>query len=83
MEDYLGTKLTKHNAVMQMIRLAFASVANIAIIPMQDLLNKPEKSRMNTPASASGNWTWRLKPGELKNALEKTLKSYVALYGRN
>ncbi|RYZ36492.1 MAG: 4-alpha-glucanotransferase, partial [Sphingobacteriales bacterium] len=82
MEDYLGTKVTSHSAATQLIRTALSSIADIAIIPMQDLLNKPAKSRMNIPASLTGNWTWRLKPGELKAGLSDEIRRYVELYGR-
>jgi 4-alpha-glucanotransferase len=38
-----------------MIRLAYKSVAKIAIIPMQDILGLGEKDRMNYPSTTSGN----------------------------
>lgn len=79
---YTGAKVTAGNASIQMIRLAFNSIAAIAIVPMQDLLNKSGKSRMNTPASVEHNWTWRLKPEELKPALSLMINNYLILYGR-
>ena len=43
-----------------LIRLALSSMANLAVIPMQDYLELPnEKARMNTPSTPEGNWTWR------------------------
>jgi 4-alpha-glucanotransferase len=42
-----------------MIRAVEASVAEIAIVPAQDLLELGSEARMNTPAVASGNWSWR------------------------
>jgi malto-oligosyltrehalose synthase/4-alpha-glucanotransferase len=81
-EKYCGTKVTKQKAAMQMIRLALSSTADIAIIPMQDLLNKPGRHRMNTPASTEGNWQWRLKKEELKEALSARVKRMVSIYGR-
>ena len=48
------------NMTDALIRFAFNSKAVLAIVPMQDyLLLKNEQGRMNTPATASGNWTWR------------------------
>lgn len=41
------------------IRLALESVANTAIVPMQDVLNLGSEARMNTPGAADGNWAWR------------------------
>lgn len=55
LEKYAGAKVTKQNIAMQMIRMTLASTADIAISPMQDLLGKSGKSRMNTPASTDGN----------------------------
>jgi 4-alpha-glucanotransferase len=64
-----------------MIRLAYASPSQFAIIPMQDILCLDEDSRMNTPAKADGNWEWRLEnlPDE-KVAFE--LYELSKIYGR-
>src|SRR5208283_1493290 len=45
--------------VWQLIRAAEASVAQIAVIPAQDLLELGSEARMNTPAVPTGNWEWR------------------------
>ncbi|HKG06064.1 MAG TPA: malto-oligosyltrehalose synthase [Pedobacter sp.] len=79
---YAGLKITRHNVTTQMIRLALASTAAIAIIPVQDLLNKPAKGRMNTPASVTGNWSWRLKPQELTPHLKEKISAWLNMYGR-
>lgn len=42
-----------------LIRAALASVARLAIVPLQDLLGLGSDARMNTPATMSGNWQWR------------------------
>jgi 4-alpha-glucanotransferase len=43
------------------IELAFTSIANLAIVPMQDYLElSNEEGRMNTPATATGNWAWKI-----------------------
>ena len=42
-----------------MIRMAWSSVAALAIAPLQDLLNLGREGRMNVPGRAEGNWTWR------------------------
>lgn len=44
-----------------MIRLAYGSVARLAILPMQDVLGLDGGARMNRPASVNGNWEWRMK----------------------
>ena len=64
------------------IRLALGSVADLAIIPAQDLLALGNEARMNFPGKASGNWAWRLKPGALLNELSKRLLELNRSYGR-
>ena len=46
------------------IRAAQSSVADFALIPMQDILGLGSEARMNTPSLDDGNWSWRLAPGE-------------------
>jgi malto-oligosyltrehalose synthase/4-alpha-glucanotransferase len=82
LQQYIGTKVTQQNAAMQMIRMALSSTADIAIIPMQDLLSKSGKNRMNTPASTTGNWVWRLKAEELSGKTSSLLRRMLAIYGR-
>jgi 4-alpha-glucanotransferase len=40
------------------MRSALASVAQLAVLPLQDLLGLDSRARMNTPATATGNWSW-------------------------
>ena len=56
-EAYLG--LVGEHPVWPLIRAAETSVAEIAIVPAQDLLELGSEARMNTPAIATGNWSWR------------------------
>jgi len=65
-----------------LIKLAWASVAGHAIVTAQDLLSLDTEHRMNTPGVASGNWTWRLLPGELTSAIGERLKTLTVRYGR-
>jgi 4-alpha-glucanotransferase len=65
-----------------MARLAYASVAKTAILPMQDVLGIDEKGRMNTPGLSAGNWGWRLVPGQLGHQAEQVLREWVWLYNR-
>jgi 4-alpha-glucanotransferase len=44
----------------EMIRLAWSSVAALAIAPLQDVLNLGAEARMNLPGRAEGNWHWRM-----------------------
>ena len=65
------------------IRLALASVANTAIIPLQDVLGCGSEARMNTPARESGNWSWRFRTEQLTTELRQRLADLTELYGRN
>ncbi|MCR5746372.1 MAG: 4-alpha-glucanotransferase, partial [Lachnospiraceae bacterium] len=64
------------------IRGAFASVADTAVIPMQDILSLPHAARMNHPSTIGGNWEWRMKPGAFNKAKQKKLLKMTELYGR-
>jgi 4-alpha-glucanotransferase len=65
-----------------MIRLAIASVADTAIVPMQDILGLGSRARMNMPGRAEGNWTWRFQRAELGAAAREKLAELTAVYHR-
>lgn len=65
-----------------MIRLALGSVANLAVIPVQDLLELGSAARMNIPGRASGNWDWRM-AGPLKSEVVERLAHLTETYGRS
>lgn len=65
-----------------LIRACFSSVANMAVVPMQDILYKDSSARMNTPGVKDGNWGWRFKQEELTPHLEARLYETAKLYGR-
>lgn len=64
------------------IRAVLASVADTAIIPLQDLLGLGTEARMNLPNSTSGNWGWRYTAGALDDELGERLKQLTQIYGR-
>lgn len=64
------------------IRAAYASVSDIAIAPMQDILGLGTDARMNRPSSASGNWDWRLPPRSLGTSLRRRLARLAEDTGR-
>jgi 4-alpha-glucanotransferase len=82
LSEYIGRRVSERNVHWEMIRLAMASVARIAIIPMQDLLGLPEEARMNLPSSRDGNWRWRVLKKELTSVLAKRLRRMTLIYGR-
>jgi 4-alpha-glucanotransferase len=65
-----------------MIRTAWASVANTAIAAMQDLLGLGSDARMNLPGSTKNNWEWRMKDGDANDILAGKLADLTQLYGR-
>lgn len=69
-------------ALNQVVEMAISSVAKIAIIPIQDILELDTKSRMNTPGTATGNWDWRFQWKQLKVGQKKILKELTQKYNR-
>jgi 4-alpha-glucanotransferase len=66
----------------EMVRLAYASVANTAMIPLQDLLGLGSEARMNYPGKTEGNWQWRLDPSISMNQMAVDLQKLAEIYGR-
>jgi len=81
-KQYTGKQLKEKNCHIEMIRLAYASVARITIIPMQDWLGMDESSRMNFPSTTAGNWLWKLKEVHPGKKLEKKIRKMVSTFGR-
>ena len=66
----------------EFIRAVMASVADTAIVPAQDLLGLGSDARMNRPGTASGNWRWRLTPGQLTQDVMRRLGDLAETYER-
>ena len=66
----------------QLIRKVEESVAQLAIIPMQDILGLESFSRMNKPGTLKGNWLWRMNPTLLTKDAGNMLLDYTKLFGR-
>jgi 4-alpha-glucanotransferase len=71
-----------HEIHWDMIRLAMASVADLAVVPHQDVAGLGADCRMNTPATADGNWRFRITEWMLSPALRDRLGELVRLYDR-
>lgn len=82
MNEYLGTEVTNDNVVTLMTRLAMQSIARIAILPIQDVLNLDETNRMNTPGAGGKSWQWRLQPNQLTNEAAQKLLQLTRMTGR-
>ncbi|HKA06808.1 MAG TPA: 4-alpha-glucanotransferase [Gemmataceae bacterium] len=65
-----------------LIRLAWGSVANLAIAPLQDMLDLGTEARMNLPGTAEGNWTWRMPESGLNDWASSRLVAMTEVYGR-
>jgi 4-alpha-glucanotransferase len=80
--NYLGC-VSSDGIHWDLIRLALSSVANQAIVPVQDLLGLGSEARMNFPSKAEGNWEWRYRPDVLTKELSDRLKGLTYIYGRS
>jgi len=74
--------LDPRDPAWSMIELALSSRARLAIIPAQDVLGLGSEARLNTPGRASGNWTWRLRRGQLTDDLAARLREATVGAGR-
>lgn len=82
-KQYLNFKGNK-SCELHFIRAALASVAETAIIPMQDYIGAGSEARINHPSTIGANWKWRMKNSVLSNsALSKEIFEMSRLYGRN
>jgi 4-alpha-glucanotransferase len=72
-----------HDPAWSLIDAAFRSVANTAIVPLQDLLNLDGEARMNLPGRASGNWSWRFTSEQITGHLIQRLLDTTLTYGRD
>jgi 4-alpha-glucanotransferase len=64
------------------IRAVWQTVANTAVVPLQDLLGLANEARMNLPNSTEGNWSWRFNSDLLTDELAQRLRKLTELYGR-
>ncbi len=80
--DYLGRTVSADEVSWEFIRMAMMSIANVIIIPLQDILALGTGARMNRPATANGNWEWRLQQDQITPDIESRLKHMTHLYGR-
>ncbi len=78
--DYLGAD--GREVVWSLIRSALVSVADTAILPLQDVLSLGSDARMNIPGTPGGNWSWRFRAGALSGDVAARLDHLTRLYGR-
>lgn len=75
--NYHGEHMT-----FELIRECYKSVANIVVIPMQDILDLGNEARMNFPGKLGGNWTWRFTWRQVHHELAGTLNEMTKMYER-
>jgi 4-alpha-glucanotransferase len=78
---YIG--VDGHDLTWDLIRVALASVSQLAVIPLQDLLNLGNDTRMNTPGVGEGNWRWRVRHNAFNTSVSQRLKELITLYNRH
>lgn len=79
---YTGVRVTENNVHDVLAHLAYASVAQIAILPVQDIVGLDERHRMNVPGSEDGNWKWRMKPGLVDEQAMRKLRQWAIAFHR-
>ena len=79
--EYMNLK-EDANICSEMIRMAYASVSDTCIIPIQDYLELGEEARINVPSSLGKNWTWRMKADALTDELAERMVELVRIYKR-
>jgi 4-alpha-glucanotransferase len=77
-----ATGLDPADPSWSLVELALASRARLAIVPAQDLLGLGSEARLNTPGREGGNWSWRLRRGQLTDELAQRLRAATANAGR-
>jgi 4-alpha-glucanotransferase len=79
--EYIGC-VSHYGISWDVIRQALSSVANQAIIPLQDIFSLGSDARMNTPGKAEGNWSWRYRGEALTPEYSARLANLTTLFGR-
>jgi 4-alpha-glucanotransferase len=78
--DYLRSDGTEIH--WDFIRAALGSVADTAIVPLQDVLGLGSEARMNVPAREQGNWVWRFRAEDLTDERRARLRGLTEMFGR-
>jgi 4-alpha-glucanotransferase len=79
-QRYIGKDAS--DITWDLIRLALGSVADTAILALQDVMRLGDEARMNTPGRPWGNWSWRYLPHQLHDGLAAGLGELTSAYGR-
>jgi 4-alpha-glucanotransferase len=80
--EYIGQDVTAETVHLALARLAYASVAKWAILPLQDILGLGQEARINLPATLNGNWSWRVDESAFTEQTAKQIYALAKRYGR-
>lgn len=81
--DYMGNgDIPEHKMYWSFIRLALSSVADTAIIPLQDYLGLGSEARINIPSTLGDNWKWRMRKGQFTDELAEKIRRLMWMYER-
>jgi 4-alpha-glucanotransferase len=80
--ERLATGLPGVEPHWELTEAAFSSRAELAIVQAQDVLGLGSEARMNMPGTSEGNWTWRLRPGQLTKRIAARLRAATEGSGR-
>jgi 4-alpha-glucanotransferase len=72
-----------YEVVNELVRCALSSTCYLAIIPLQDYLQKGKEARINTPSVLGGNWTFRIENGDMNKDLCKYIGNLTKVYRRS
>jgi 4-alpha-glucanotransferase len=78
--EYLGCETSEF--AQSLVRVAYTSVAETAIVPVPDILNLGSEARMNRPGAKSDNWNWRMSPGALTAEDAERMRRLAEITGR-
>ncbi|MCW9024097.1 MAG: 4-alpha-glucanotransferase [Gammaproteobacteria bacterium] len=79
--EYMGCK-SDADMPWPIIKMALASVADMAVLPMQDILALDGEHRMNKPGTTEGNWNWRFEWEQIPAGLAEKMQVLIKRYGR-
>jgi 4-alpha-glucanotransferase len=82
-DRYLSVESSREPFHRQAIRAVMASVADIAIVPLQDIIGLGSEARMNIPGREDGHWGWRFRSEQLTGEAERFLAEVTEVYGRS
>lgn len=82
LSQYTSIAVDQTNIADTILKMAYASVADTVIVPLQDLLSLPGTHRMNNPAGAIGNWNWIAPHDAFGETIRTKMRLYMELYDR-